>query len=47
MKEIKVAFIGAGNMASKHIEAFCDIEEVSLVGIFSRTKYKSHKLAQS
>lgn len=42
----KVAFIGAGNMALEHLKAFADIENVELVGIFSRTKAKAELLAE-
>lgn len=43
----KVAFIGAGYMAEEHIRAFKDIDEVKLVGIYSKTSSKSVKLAKS
>jgi predicted dehydrogenase len=42
----KIAFIGAGFMASEHIKAFSDIPNVELVGIFSRTKSKAESLAR-
>jgi predicted dehydrogenase len=45
-KKIKVAFIGAGFMADAHLHAFADIENVSLVGITSRTLIKAEVLAE-
>jgi predicted dehydrogenase len=45
VKTIKVAFIGAGYMASEHIKAFADIPNVFLAGIQSRTKSKAEALA--
>lgn len=42
---IRVAFIGAGNMAYEHIKAFHDSSEVMLVGIHSRTINKAVDLA--
>jgi predicted dehydrogenase len=42
---IKIAFIGAGNMATEHLKVFSSISEVNLCGIFSRTKEKSEQLA--
>jgi len=41
----KIAFIGAGYMAQEHIKAFKDIPEVSLCGIFSRTKSRAQNLS--
>jgi len=46
MKQIKVAVIGAGFMASEHIKAFAAIEDVALVGIYSRTRARAEALAQ-
>jgi predicted dehydrogenase len=43
----KVAFIGAGYMATEHLKAFKDIEGVELVGIYSRTRSRAEQLAQS
>lgn len=43
--KVKVAIIGAGNMAEEHIKAFLDISEINIVGIHSRTVEKSKKLA--
>jgi predicted dehydrogenase len=34
---VRVAIIGAGNMAEQHIKAFKNIKDVSLVGIYSKT----------
>jgi len=42
----KVAFIGAGYMATEHIKAFKDVLGVELVGICSRTRNRAEKLAQ-
>ena len=41
----KVAFIGAGYMATEHAKAFKDVPSVQLAGIFSRTKARAEKLA--
>ncbi len=41
----KVAFIGAGYMTLEHIKAFKDIQNVQLVGIYSRTRSRAEKLA--
>lgn len=46
MKKIKTAVIGAGYMADEHIKAFSDIPEVSIVGIYSRTKERLDNLAK-
>jgi predicted dehydrogenase len=46
MKDIKVAIIGAGYMAREHILAFRDIPNVSVEGIFSRTRIKAELLAK-
>ncbi len=45
MKEIRVAFVGAGNMTKAHARAFRDIEGVVLAGIVSRTRSKAEGLA--
>jgi predicted dehydrogenase len=42
----KVAFVGAGYMASEHIKAFRDIPGVELSGIFSRTSSRAEALAK-
>ena len=44
-KSVKVAFVGAGNMAREHICAFADIREVELAGIHSRTRSRAEALA--
>ena len=43
---LRVAFIGAGNMASAHLKAFQDIPVVQLSGICSRTISRAEKLVQ-
>lgn len=45
MKSCKVAFVGAGYMASEHMKAFSGIAGVELVGVFSRTRDRAEKLA--
>lgn len=45
MNKIKIAFIGAGYMASEHLKAFSAFAEFSIVGICSRTHAKAEKLA--
>lgn len=42
---IKIAIIGAGYIACEHIKAFQDINNVEVVGIYSRTKTKAEVLA--
>lgn len=42
---MKVAIIGAGNMAREHIRAFNSLEGVCVSGIFNRTKENAEKLA--
>jgi predicted dehydrogenase len=39
-KIVRVGFIGVGNMANAHALAFADIENVELVGVYSRTRSK-------
>lgn len=41
---ISLGIIGAGNMAKEHLKAFSDIADVSVVGIFSRSKQKCHEI---
>ena len=41
----KVAFVGAGYMATEHVKAFGDVPGVELSGIFSRTRERAEKLA--
>ena len=45
MKKFNVCFIGAGYMAEEHIKAFSDIDDVELVGIFSKTMIQAKNLA--
>lgn len=42
---IRIAFVGAGNMAREHCKAFSDIPDVSIVGVFSRTRSRAEDLA--
>src|SRR5262245_3015121 len=42
----KVALIGAGGMAREHGRAFGDISQVSVAGIWSRTRSRAESLAQ-
>ena len=44
-RQVRVAVIGAGNMAREHARAFAAVEQVSLVGIMSRTRSRAEKLA--
>lgn len=46
MKKIKIAVVGAGNMASEHIKAFSDIADVEIVAITSRNIERAEKLAE-
>ena len=45
MSKIKVAFIGAGYMASEHLRAFASYSEVKLDGIFSRSRHRTKAIA--
>lgn len=45
-KKYRVAFVGSGLMARAHAKAFNDIDEVELVGVFSRTLEKSTAFAK-
>lgn len=42
----KIAFIGAGYMATEHLKVFNDIDNVELSGICSRTRLDAEKLAK-
>lgn len=42
---LKIAFIGAGNMAGEHLKAFAHVEEAKPVGIHSRTRARAEALA--
>ncbi|OGB20953.1 MAG: oxidoreductase [Burkholderiales bacterium RIFCSPLOWO2_02_FULL_57_36] len=44
-KNVKVAIVGAGNMATEHLKAFSAIEGVQPAGIFSRTPTRAVALA--
>ncbi len=44
--QCKVAFVGAGYMATEHIKAFKDIHTVELAGIYSRSKISAEHLAR-
>jgi predicted dehydrogenase len=44
--KIRVAFIGAGYMTTEHMKAFVDIDEISIAGIFSKTRSKAEKLTE-
>ena len=46
MSNQNVAFVGAGNMALEHIKAFSDIDNVTISGIYSRTRRKAERLAE-
>lgn len=43
-QKIKVAFIGAGYMTTEHLKAFCDISDVILLGVYSRTRERAEKI---
>ena len=42
---LRVAVVGAGNMAREHVRAFGALENVALAGICSRTRAKAEQLA--
>src|SRR5690554_6238588 len=46
MQKVKVAFVGAGYMASEHAKAFSGLPGVELVGIHSRTPSRAEQLAK-
>lgn len=46
MKKIKVAFVGAGYMASEHLKAFEATGSAEVVGITSRTRERAEKLVE-
>ena len=46
MKRCKVAFVGAGYMATEHAKAFRDITGVELAGIYSRTAVRAEAVAK-
>jgi predicted dehydrogenase len=43
---VKVALIGAGSMAREHARAFTDAEQVTLSGIYSRTRARAERVAR-
>lgn len=45
MKEIRIAIVGAGYMASEHAKAFSGLPGVNLVGISSRTRVRAEQIA--
>jgi len=45
-KKIRIGFIGAGAMASRHLEVLSSFDDVVLAGIFSRTRSKAEVMAQ-
>lgn len=47
MKSIKIAFVGAGYMATEHAKAFSGLPGIALVGIFSRTRARAEQLASA
>lgn len=44
-KQINVAVVGAGYMAEEHIKAFQEVSNVTVCGIYSRTRGRAEKLA--
>jgi predicted dehydrogenase len=46
MRQIKVALVGAGYMATEHAKAFDGLPGVKLVGIYSRTRDRADLLAE-
>jgi predicted dehydrogenase len=44
---LKVAFVGAGYMATEHMRAFASLPDVEIAGIYSRTRERAEKLAAS
>ena len=46
MYKYKIAIVGAGNIALKHLEVLVKIKNISLVGITSRTIKKAAKLSK-
>lgn len=44
-KPIRIAFVGAGPTGRAHIQAFRDVPNVTLVGIYNRTREKAQALA--
>lgn len=44
-EELKIAIIGAGNMAREHIPAFSDLSSAQIAGIYSRTPARAVEVA--
>jgi predicted dehydrogenase len=42
---LKIAFVGAGYMATEHMRAFAGLPDVEIAGIYSRTRARAEKLA--
>ena len=45
MDNIRVAFVGAGNMAEEHAKVFLALDHVQLVGVSGRTKARAIEFA--
>ena len=45
-KNVKIAFVGAGQMAEQHIMAFADVPYTTLSGIHSRTQARAEALSK-
>jgi predicted dehydrogenase len=46
MQKVKVGLLGAGGIATQHLQVLQDMEWMEVVGITSRTRTKAEKLAQ-
>jgi predicted dehydrogenase len=44
---MKVAFVGAGYMATEHMRAFASLPDVEIAGVYSRTRERAENLAAS
>ena len=44
MSDLKIALIGAGYIAKKHLEVIKNIKGMKVIAITSRTKKKSRKI---
>ena len=44
---IRLAIIGAGNIAKEHLNAICSIKEFKVISITSRTTKKAKVLAKN
>ena len=44
IKKIKIAIIGAGNMADEHLKSLSSYKNVKFVGIYNRSKSNAKKL---